>query len=204
MLNELLRAAGWDNGNGGYGNRFVGAPLAVEPTDRSPSGIVPPSSVRFDDALHRPSDMPDEESAVQALEPLPASPTPAGEAAVIDYEPHAEQRSVVHETLKGLDVWFGYQVSGLEKEALRHATTWAEKGLPRHDLDVNEPIEVEKDLANRAAQIYWQWVREVRRRMNGAVSRQVTAMGTALSAAHRALEHYRQAQQQLARLNPRN
>src|SRR5205085_2510543 len=66
----------------------------------------------------------------------------------------AGQQNVVHEVLKGLDVSFGYHVAGLEKEAQRYAQTWADRGLPRHDLALDEPLEVEKELAHRARQIY--------------------------------------------------
>jgi hypothetical protein len=202
MLEEILRVAGWKNGHNGNGN---GAVLDAQPPERlegqSPTIMVPP--VRFDKPVEANSELPRQQLPTQASDALTILLPHNYDAVAIDSEPSVDHRSVVHEALKGLDVWFGYQVSALEKDALRHATAWAEKGLPRHDLDVNEPIEVEKDLRNRARQTYWQWVREVRRRMNGALSRQLTALGNALSGANRALESYRQAQDELARLNPR-
>jgi len=202
MFDYILRATGWKNGHDGNGNRPVpGAPLPAEPTNHSSTVLALPFGARVDPSGDQHLDPLPEQASDQASEPTPISAVRLGEGVVVEDEPYA--RSVIHEALKGLDVWFGYQVSALEKDALRHAVAWAERGLPRHDLEAHEPIEVEKDLTNRAGQTYWQWVREVRRRMNSALSRQLTSFRAALSGANRALESYRKAQQELERLNPR-
>jgi hypothetical protein len=109
----------------------------------------------------------------------------------------------VHEALKGLDVSFGYHVAGLEKEATRLAHSWAERGLPRHDLQAVAPIEVEIELSHRARQVYWQWVRDVRRRVDGALWTELQKAAGALKQAGRSLEGYRRIQHELGTINPR-
>jgi hypothetical protein len=111
---------------------------------------------------------------------------------------------IVHETLKGIDVNFGYDVSALAREAEEQARMWAEAGLPRHDVDHDSPFEAEVLLARRAGEIYARWIRKVRRRVDAAISAQRMALDDALADGWRALDRYRSARRALNELAPRN
>jgi hypothetical protein len=110
---------------------------------------------------------------------------------------------IVHETLKGLDVSFGYQVSDLEKSALRSAHDMAAAGLPRHDLQSTEPLDVELELSQRASQVFCHWSREVRRRVEAAIAKELRSAKAALTTINAALAAYRSVQEELDVLNPR-
>src|SRR5919205_350138 len=56
--------------------------------------------------------------------------------------------------LKGLEVSFGIEASQLEREAVESARAWAEKGLPRHDLEPSGTLEVEEVLARRTSRVF--------------------------------------------------
>src|SRR3954468_4222616 len=105
-----------------------------------------------------------------------------------------DSQNIVHDVLKGLDVWFKFEVSGLEKEATQQAQLWADHGLPRHDLEVGEPLEVERVLVGRALEVYWNWIRKARRRVTGAINREVRQVSQALADGVIALESYRRSE----------
>lgn len=81
------------------------------------------------------------------------------------------------DVIKGLDVGFGIELKALEDEARRYAAEWAEKGLPRHDLEPEEPLEVEQVLTKRCVQVFSEWVRKVRTRMEDTIEREAQALG---------------------------
>jgi hypothetical protein len=94
--------------------------------------------------------------------------------------------------------------SALEKEARTLARVEAERGLPRHDLPIQEPLEVEKQLSQRALQVYWQWHRDVRRRVDGALAGEIQRIKAALTAATALLGNYEDVRRELALLAPRS
>ena len=100
-----------------------------------------------------------------------------------------------------MSVSFAY--AALEKAADHAAQIWAERGLPRHDLEAQDQLDVEKGLEHRARQIFWQWIRDVRRRVDGAIARELRNLTVALGAANSALESYRATEEELKTLNPR-
>src|SRR5688500_3670558 len=68
--------------------------------------------------------------------------------------PSAGTGHVVHDLLKGLEVSFDIEAAQLEREAAETARSWAEKGLPRHDLEVNGRLDVEDMLAHRTSHVF--------------------------------------------------
>lgn len=121
-----------------------------------------------------PSDPPD---YAVILDPSPA-PRPAFADDRDDQKESGENFGhLSYDVIKGLDVGFGYELKSLEDEARRQAIEWAEKGLPRHDLEPLEPLEVEQVLAKRCVQVFSEWVRKVRTRMEDTIQREVQALG---------------------------
>lgn len=75
----------------------------------------------------------------------------------------------VHSITKKTNYWFEREVSQIEREAERLAAQWAEKGLPRHDVAREEPLEPEVVLAKRASQLLREWQLRVRTKMEDAI-----------------------------------
>ncbi len=93
----------------------------------------------------------------------------------------------VHNVLKRTEVWFGYRVAAVEKEARELAAAHADKGQPRHDLPRTEPLEMEVLLEQRAREVLSGWVDRVHRQLQGAVVAETEAIGTRLAATRRAV-----------------
>ena len=106
-------------------------------------------------------------------------------------QPAAPTGHLVYDLLKGLDVGFGIEAAQLEREAITAAREWAEKGLPRHDLEPSGPLDVEVTLARRGAQVFAGWVRQVRARMNGAIQQETERLGTHLVRLEQQMLRYR-------------
>src|SRR3954452_14268952 len=69
-----------------------------------------------------------------------------------------DSQNIVHDVLKGLDVWFKFEVFGLEKEATQQAQLWSDHGLPRHDLEVAASLVVLCVLVGRVLTASRIWI----------------------------------------------
>lgn len=98
---------------------------------------------------------------------------------------------VVHDLLKGLEVSFGIEAGQVEKDAIESARAWAEKGLPRHDMEANGQLEVERMLAHRASRAFTDWARRVRDRFEGAIQSESEQVGSGLITLEQRLLRYR-------------
>ena len=98
---------------------------------------------------------------------------------------------VVHDLLKGLEVSFGVEASQLERESLETARSWAEKGLPRHDIAANGRLEVEGMLAHRASHVFSDWARRVRDRVEDAIQSDSEQVGARLVTLEQRVQRYR-------------
>lgn len=77
----------------------------------------------------------------------------------------------VHDVVKKTNFWFSREVYALDQEARREAEGWAKSGLPRHDVRQDDPLPVEKALAERCHEVFRQWVERVRTRMQDEIER---------------------------------
>jgi len=195
LVERLRGMAGWSpseptNGNGRHDSSAESSfnPALIPPTlfekDFGASGGHPPST-------------PPELSGQHARADVDAEPDSD------ESSPGPDNQNVVHHVLKGLDVWFKIEVSGLEREATHQAVSWAERGLPRHDLDTAEALDVEQVLAHRANEVYWTWIRKARRRIDAAISRENRRISDALERATVAFDAYRGIERALSELSPR-
>jgi hypothetical protein len=108
---------------------------------------------------------------------------------VDDDIPESEQPgNGVHAITRTTDYWFEREIHSIERGAREQAGEWATKGLPRHDVTRTEPLEPEQVLAAHSAQLFRDWQRRVRTRMQDAiedgsqaVGRQVAALRNAIS-----------------------
>ena len=191
LVDQIRTAAGWPPPNAMNGN---GTARHSEPSDSNATAgatFVPlvqqatlvPASIATDGDGALPETSDDDSTSILASSP--------------------DSQNVVHDVLKGLDVWFAYEVSGLEREAMAQAHSWAEHGLPRHDLQFQEPLDVENVLVGRALEIYWTWIRKARRRVTVAINREPRRLSKALTDGVGALDSYRSAERALHELAPR-
>ncbi|MFL5499147.1 MAG: hypothetical protein ACJ772_06255 [Gemmatimonadaceae bacterium] len=81
----------------------------------------------------------------------------------------AEAGNGVHAITKKTDYWFNRELYQLEQEAKRLAAEWAEKGLPRHDVPRTGVFEPEQVLAMKALELFRQWRRRVRVKMQDQI-----------------------------------
>lgn len=112
-------------------------------------------------------------------------------AAVDTTEMPPDTGHAVHDLLKGLEVNFGIEAAQVEREALETARSWAEKGLPRHDLEANGQLEVEGMLAHRASHVLSDWAHRVRERLEGAIHSETEQLGAQLITLEQRLLRYR-------------
>jgi hypothetical protein len=75
----------------------------------------------------------------------------------------------VHAVTKKTDYWFNRELYTLEQEAKHFAAEWAEKGLPRHDVVRSGVFEPEQVLAMKALELFRQWRRRVRVKMQDQI-----------------------------------
>ncbi|MGH7677641.1 MAG: hypothetical protein ACRENU_04175 [Gemmatimonadaceae bacterium] len=105
--------------------------------------------------------------------------------------PSADTGHVVHDLLEGLEVSFGIEAAQVEREALETARSWAEKGLPRHDLALNGRLDVEDMLAHRTSHVFSDWARRVRDRVEGAIQSESEQVGARLLSLEQRLLRYK-------------
>ena len=106
-------------------------------------------------------------------------------------EDGARQERSASDVATSTDISFGYDISGLEKEASTLAREWAEKGLPRHDLAPSGRLEVEELLERRAVEVYMRWVNRVRRRTTDAIQQESERLGARLVGLEEQLLRYK-------------
>jgi len=89
----------------------------------------------------------------------------------------------VYAITRNTNFWFNRELAVIEHEASRLASDWAEKGLPRHDVKRDGPVEPEQVLAMRCLELYRQWRDRVTIKMqdaiqsaSGAMSGQITSL----------------------------
>jgi hypothetical protein len=70
---------------------------------------------------------------------------------------------------RNTDYWFEREVGDIERNAREQATAWAQQGLPRHDLARTEPFEPEQVIAARCGQLFRDWHRRVKTKMQDAI-----------------------------------
>src|SRR5882672_10827086 len=67
----------------------------------------------------------------------------------------------VYAITKKTDYWFNRELYQLEQEAKQLAGEWAEKGLPRHDVERVGVLEPEQVLAMKCLELFRQWRKRV-------------------------------------------
>jgi hypothetical protein len=127
----------------------------------------------------------------QFSETLWTEPSAVGVTTIHTPAPPADSGHAAHDLLKGLEVSFGIEAAQVEREALETARSWAEKGLPRHDIEANGQLEVEGMLAHRASHVFTDWTRRVRDRFEGAIQSESEQLGKRLIALEQRLLRYR-------------
>ena len=75
----------------------------------------------------------------------------------------------VHAITRKTDYWFNRELYQLEQEAKHLAAEWAEKGLPRHDVERVGVFEPEQVLAMKALELFRQWRKRVRVKMQDEI-----------------------------------
>jgi len=77
---------------------------------------------------------------------------------------------VVYSVTKKTDQWFDRELWVLERDTRAEAESWAKQGLPRHDIDRVDPLEIELVLAGRCVELFRHWVGRVRVKMRDAIA----------------------------------
>ncbi len=75
----------------------------------------------------------------------------------------------VHAITRKTDYWFNRELYQLEQEAKLLAAEWAEKGLPRHDVERAGVFEPEQVLAMKSLELFRQWRKRVRTKMQDQI-----------------------------------
>lgn len=75
----------------------------------------------------------------------------------------------VYAITKNTNFWFNRELYAIEQEARRLAAEWAEKGLPRHDVERTAPVEPEQVLSMKCMELYRQWRDRVQIKMQDAI-----------------------------------
>jgi hypothetical protein len=70
---------------------------------------------------------------------------------------------------RNTDYWFEREVAVIERNAREQAAAWAQQGLPRHDLARTEPFEPEQVIAAHCGQLFRDWHRRVKTKMQDAI-----------------------------------
>ncbi len=97
----------------------------------------------------------------------------------------------VYAITRNTNYWFNRELAVIEQDAVRLASDWAEKGLPRHDVERGAPVEPEQVLGMKSLELYRQWRDRVTIKMQDAIQLASAAMSshiTSLRATIYALE----------------
>lgn len=185
-LGALGRPVASENGSGGANGAGRAGHAAPPPNDQVHRPEVGQSIPVFQNA--------DSEMGGGAVQDHDIELTGATDPSAIPSERRGVSQPtghIVHDLLKGLDVSFGIEASQLEREAITSAREFADKGLPRHDLEPAGHLEIEQALARRASQVFADWVRRVRGRMEGAIQAETERLGTHLVRLEQQVLRYR-------------
>jgi hypothetical protein len=122
-----------------------------------------------------------------------------------------KERGGVHALTKTTDFWFDLEVSRIERKAVEEAVKWAQAGLPRHDLSMEEDLPVETSLTKLCVETYRRWIEKVKTKVQDAIegSAQDAARAIAqlryhvgaLSQTHTEMEHAQGELRQVMREN---
>ncbi|MEX2110732.1 MAG: hypothetical protein WD802_09035 [Gemmatimonadaceae bacterium] len=75
----------------------------------------------------------------------------------------------VHAITKKTDSWFNGELYEIEQEAKQLAADWADKGLPRHDVERAGVLEPEQVLGMKCLELFRQWRTRVRVKMQDQI-----------------------------------
>jgi preprotein translocase subunit SecG len=75
----------------------------------------------------------------------------------------------VYAITRKTDYWFNREMYQLEQEAKQLAAQWAEKGLPRHDVERVGVLEPEQVLGMKCLELFRQWQKRVRTKMQDQI-----------------------------------
>lgn len=87
-----------------------------------------------------------------------------------------EEGNGVHAITKKTDYWFNRELSLIEQEAKQLAAQWAEKGLPRHDVERAGVLEPEQVLGMKCLELFRQWRRRVRVKIQDQIQNATAAL----------------------------
>jgi hypothetical protein len=74
------------------------------------------------------------------------------------------------------DFWFNRELLQVEQEAKQLAADWAEKGLPRHDVERVGVLEPEQVLAMKSLELFRQWRKRVQITMQDQIQTRSSAL----------------------------
>src|SRR3990170_3564447 len=80
-----------------------------------------------------------------------------------------EEGNGVHAITKKTDYWFNRELYEIEQDARKFAAEWAEKGLPRHDVERAGVLEPEQVLGMKCLELFRQWRTRVRVKMQDQI-----------------------------------
>ncbi|HWL40674.1 MAG TPA: hypothetical protein VNO75_10610 [Gemmatimonadaceae bacterium] len=80
-----------------------------------------------------------------------------------------EEGNGVHAITKKTDYWFNRELYEIEQDARKFAAEWAEKGLPRHDVERVGVLEPEQVLGMKCLELFRQWRTRVRVKMQDQI-----------------------------------
>ena len=80
-----------------------------------------------------------------------------------------DDENSVYSITKQTDYWFNREIFQLETEAKSFAAQWAEKGLPRHDMERAGVLEPEQVLAMKCLELFRQWRKRVTVKMQDRI-----------------------------------
>jgi len=75
----------------------------------------------------------------------------------------------VYSITRRTDYWFNRELYQIEQEAKQLAAEWAEKGLPRHDVERVGVLEPEQVLGMKCLELFRQWRKRVRVKMQDQI-----------------------------------
>ena len=87
----------------------------------------------------------------------------------------------VYAITKKTDYWFNREAYQIEQEAKVLAAEWAEKGLPRHDVERAGAFEPEQVLAMKCLELFRQWRKRVRVKMQDAIAGEADTVAAEVS-----------------------
>jgi preprotein translocase subunit SecG len=93
----------------------------------------------------------------------------------------------VYAITRNTNYWFNRELAVIEQDATLLAAQWAEKGLPRHDVERTGPVEPEQVLAMKCMELYRQWRDRVAIKMQDAIQAASGSMSTHITSLRAAI-----------------